>query len=373
MPPAGSPEDSPTNPFLRFKNHVDANVVSGFNTMIGYPSNRPPPSPPDDTESSSTYQPDYRDALSLRSLFFSSYSPASLRHLPQPIPNDLPSHVDGSIFTFEDAFEDLLAVSQGQALPDIQQKYQQRKLLQQMFPDGEPSWFWMRRLRASGLLYLPEPQHQVDGAPNWEALHRELERKAAKVWGRQPRDDTTIWDDMGLNEAMRALGSMFGEVERTVGSLEDAFRGRPRDSRDEFREESAEQTRQEPDTFDEFFSHVQSAYESGQRSWDTLMKTIANGDARYQTPKSASETKIEESRDEHVDRFGYIHSKVTRREIDSEGNEVSRSTSYQMYPAPASAEPKSVVEAEPGVAAVVGGDLTESDDKNTKNNGWFWK
>lgn len=371
MPPAGSPEDSPTNPFLRFKNHVDSNVVSGFNTMIGYPSNKPPPSSPDDTEGSH-YTPDYRDALSLRSVFFSSYSPSNLRHLPQPVPNDLSSNIDGSIFTFEDAFEDLLAVSQGQALPDIEHKYQQRRLLQQMFPDGEPSWFWMRRLRASGLLYLPEPQHQEDRAPNWEALHQELERKAAKVWGRQPRDESTIWGDMGLNDAMRAFGSMFGEVERTVGNLDDAFRGRSRAGEPREQPQPTEQPGREPDTFDEFFSHVQSAYESGQKSWDTLMKAIANGDTRYETSRSAApETKIEESRDEHVDKLGYIHSRVTRRETDSEGNEISRSTSYQMYPAPA--EQKSEAEPERGVTTVVGGDLMESDEKNTKKNGWFWK
>lgn len=368
MPSGDSQQDPPPNPFVRFKHHIDSNVVSGINTMLGYPTPDTSSFPNGDGD----HIPDYRDALNLRSVLFSSYSPAALRHLPQPVPNDLPSNLDGRVFTFEDAFEDLLAVSQGQALPDIGQKYQQRTLLRQMFPEGEPAWFWMRRLRASGLLRIPEPQHlQGDASPaNWDDLHRELEKKAAEVWGRHPRDveSPNLWDDTGLKDTARMLGGMFGEVERTLGSLEDAFRGglRDRESKD-----SREPLHGEPDTFDEFFSHVQSAYESGQRSWETLMRTMTNGEARYEGGKPALQTQIVEDRDETVDKYGYVHSKVTRREVDQEGNEISRSTSYQMYPA-SNQQQKSETE-DRDTPSLSGGELSNHDEKQAQKNGWFWK
>ncbi|KAJ3471988.1 hypothetical protein NLG97_g11385 [Lecanicillium saksenae] len=42
------------------------------------------------------------------------YDPEALTasKLRQPVPRDLPPHLDASVFTFKDAFEDLLATSQ---------------------------------------------------------------------------------------------------------------------------------------------------------------------------------------------------------------------------------------------------------------------
>lgn len=246
MPSGGSQEDRPTNPFIRFKHHVDSNIAAGFHTMFG---SSPPPDaqPPAEGTPSRTM---FWDILGLSSLLHSpAYSPANLNHLPPPIPSDLPTYLDNTIFTYEDAFEDLIAVTQGQPLPDIEHKYNQRKMLRQMFPDGEPGWFFTRRLHASGLLRLPQPPsaqellQQTGVAPDWDGFHRQLEEKAAEVWRRQPsqRSDPEEVKVVNVGALMdRLLGGgvqmmikLVGEdeVNKAVGELKKAVEKECRDAR----------------------------------------------------------------------------------------------------------------------------------------------
>ena len=127
---------------------------------------------------------DWPSEQGMAAIAHSSYSPLALRDIPQPKPNDAPSDLDTSIFTFEDAFEDLLAVSQGQPLPDIRSRYEQRKLLRSLFPTGEPAYFWLRRLRSQGLLEESTPTRLMKSITekNWERFHQELDRSAQAVW-----------------------------------------------------------------------------------------------------------------------------------------------------------------------------------------------
>lgn len=122
---------------------------------------------------------DWPSEQGMAAIAHSSYSPLALRDIPQPKPNDAPSDLDTSIFTFEDAFEDLLAVSQGQPLPDIRSRYEQRKLLRSMFPTGEPAYFWLRRLRSQGLLEESTPTRLMKSITekNWDRFHQELDRQ----------------------------------------------------------------------------------------------------------------------------------------------------------------------------------------------------
>ncbi|CAI6085352.1 unnamed protein product [Clonostachys chloroleuca] len=333
----GNKDDSSSNPFVQFKHHVDSNVSFGFNTMIG--NQRGGSSVAAQPENQ--FQPSAGEALSLRSVLFSQYSPAALRHLPRPVPNDVPNDVDRNTFTFEDAFEDLLAISQGQELPEMTQKLQQKKLLHKMFPEGEPFWFWHRRLRASGLLGSYITDHKYVDQPDWDGFHQELDRKAEDVWGR------TV---LGPLQAIKAIGNIWDEIERSADDFDRYIKDKGWDNRQIAN----------PDTFDELFESIQSAYNSGQRSWDTFMKTITDS----QTPNDRAQAiepqnKVIEDRNEYVDRFGYVHSKVTRKELDSDGNEVSSSTSYHIYPAPKDKNPQEQ------------GSHEEEDDK--KKTGWFWK
>ncbi|KAH6671595.1 hypothetical protein F5X68DRAFT_215269 [Plectosphaerella plurivora] len=88
----------------------------------------------------------------------SPYSPLMLRHLPQPVPRDLPEGADASVFGFEDAFEDLLRVTSGQGLEDIHQRYATKREWLQSFPRGLPPTLWLHQLTRQGLWDGWEPR-----------------------------------------------------------------------------------------------------------------------------------------------------------------------------------------------------------------------
>ncbi|KAK2007012.1 hypothetical protein LZ32DRAFT_61165 [Colletotrichum eremochloae] len=84
-------------------------------------------------------------------LIDSPYSPLRLHDLPQPTPKDLPKGADPTLFGFEDAFEDLLMVSSGQGLPDINERLRFRKECRDSFPQGLPPILWLHQLTRQGL------------------------------------------------------------------------------------------------------------------------------------------------------------------------------------------------------------------------------
>ncbi|OAQ83896.1 hypothetical protein VFPBJ_02663 [Purpureocillium lilacinum] len=381
----GDNGDNSSNVFVRFKQHVDANIASGFNTLLGGHPTAPrhatttSTATDDNTVTSPRAmdidEPDRRpptwDVFSLISS--ASYSPSALRHLPQPVPNDLPPDLDSSVFTFEDAFEDLLAVSQSQPLPDITAKYDQRRLLRQMFPNGEPTWFWMRRLQSQGLVESPSRGRFFRALrPDWDGFHRELDRRAAEVWrgatgGSGDEDD----DDEDAGDLFHEIGRAFKQIER---GFSDEGRAVSQDT-PEADDVSQRRDWRHPDTFDDLFSSISSSFAHGQKSWETFLKTIADQSAALEKRKDASladgDTKQVETRDEYVDRFGYLHSTVTRKTLDKDGNEIGRETYVTMRPAEKSAPeqhqldnyPKEELDHAEGAA-----------DENGKNkSGWFWK
>ncbi|POR33608.1 Uncharacterized protein TPAR_06191 [Tolypocladium paradoxum] len=382
----GEPADTSSNIFVRFKQHVDSNIASGFNTLLGVPT-APHQSRTDDTSSSTLHpnsssspsssshlpstcnamhvqeasRPGHWDVFSLVSS--ASYSPTALRHLPQPVPNDLPHELDPTVFTFEDAFEDLLAVSQGQPLPDINTRYEQRKLLRQMFPTGEPTWFWMRRLESQGLIESPSRGRFFRTLrPDWDGFHRELDRRATDVWrGATGEDDR----EQVAGDFFHEIGRAFKQIERGLSEEGSRHEEPESDSDDEQRR------RKGPDTFEDLFSSLSSTVAEGQKSWDTFLKIINDQAAtleKNQTPSSDKETKRVETRDEYVDRFGYLHSTVTRKTLDRDGNEVGRETYVTMRPAD---KPDKQLDNQSKDEL----DHVESlgDESANKKMGWFWK
>lgn len=210
------------NPFIRFKQHVDARIGTGISVITGgartntntsgsqeaqaqaqpaqqqeqfYSSARvcPPTAttnttttttmsqnPPSGGESfpaytSTSYWNDWAQ--------LSPYSPYNLRHLRQPVPSDLPADMvnDAHLFGFEDAFEDLLAstrpVPGGARYPlnsagypaaysslpllDLRRHALYKRHVRSAFPAGEPPMLWVNRLKDSGLLPLPFPAATV--------------------------------------------------------------------------------------------------------------------------------------------------------------------------------------------------------------------
>lgn len=277
--------------------------------------------------------PQEQNNLDLYSIISSSfYSPMTLRHLPQPVPNDLPPGLDAKLFTFQDAFEDLLVASKGEKLPDIRSRYEQRQLLSSMFPSGEPTWFWLRRIESQGLVRQPDDPftyirvHQ----PDWAAFHEELDKKAANAWksvkkGYKAEDDNASY--------------FYEEMSRAMKDLE---RGMFGDSTCKDNTSSADlwsKHREGPDNFDELFSEISSAFKGSTSPWDTLLRIVTkdgNGDLGDETrspPTDRDKKDVLTTEKEHVDRFGYLHKTVTRKALDAEGKQVGLETYVTIRPA----------------------------------------
>ncbi|KAK2000948.1 hypothetical protein LX36DRAFT_571262 [Colletotrichum falcatum] len=225
--------DSSDNFFVRFKQKVDDHVASAFQRLLGIPTavsrlNSSWPEPPrpsridengrrstttsEDGSATDSVQPhvpstqySHRTVFDLFSsmspmqalfeadklteslyqvmwisfLIDSPYSPLRLHDLPQPTPKDLPQGADPTLFGFEDAFEDLLMVSSGQGLPDINERVRFRKECRESFPRGLPPILWLHQLTRHGLW---------DG---WNTRPEVLDGAVSERWQRwlQEQDD----------------------------------------------------------------------------------------------------------------------------------------------------------------------------------------
>lgn len=175
-----------SNPFIIFKNHVNARIDAGVSAFAGANTHR------DDTDDTATtpqsryphgrpciqsYDSEVDSSCANRNMHpfgrprrpnepaegfkywdewaqLDPYSPYNLRHLPQPIPNDLPRDVDAGHFGYHEAFEDLMAVSGTDKRPlmDLRNRADLKRNILKTFASGEPSLVWARRLHGSGLL-----------------------------------------------------------------------------------------------------------------------------------------------------------------------------------------------------------------------------
>ncbi|KAL4725581.1 hypothetical protein ACLX1H_007730 [Fusarium chlamydosporum] len=282
----------------------------------------------------------------MAAIAMTSYSPLALRDMPQPKPNDAPTDIDTSVFTFEDAFEDLLAVSQGQPLPDIRFRYEQRKLLRSMFPTGEPSSFWLRRLRSQGLLEESAPNRLMKALTedNWERFHQELDRNIREVWraayGEDKGEGPFSDGELQHNENKRDVAMRDQQETKDMARLNqnDPTHHDVERLRKELHE--VQNTRREPEHFDDLFSAIQSSIVNGQSAWDSFVKLLNEDSAtplnkeRKQLQKPASDDKQVVTKDEYVDRFGYLHTKTLIKSLDEDGNEIGSHSHYTVRPAP---------------------------------------
>lgn len=433
----GMPRDgdsSLTNAFIRFKQHVDTAVASGFHALFARSSQplHQPPSPDihrqpeselsstvksadtlaSDSASDNSSQPAPLDpvtvtmanteshaasapppALDTISVASWSYSPANLRHLQQPVPNDLPAQCDSTIFTFEDAFEDLLTVSQGRPLPDIKSRYNQRQLLRQMFSHGEPTWFWLRRLESQGLLRRPtrdelyrprnfglledhvEPAFTEPNWNDWSKLHEELDRNAAEVWkGVTDREE---------DDSQPKSHSFFDDVHQTFKQLEDSFYGRNGSHQEDH---SSQHQKHFPDHFDDLFSSLSSTFAEGHKTWDTFVKSITDhkpvsSDTSASQPPRSTEEKVYDNgnrevvtKDEKVNSFGYLTTTITKKTYDRNGNEIGTETHFTMRPAEKTQNARVLENNDANVIERADADADADDQQvQDKKSGWFWK
>ncbi|TQV92328.1 hypothetical protein V2A60_007017 [Cordyceps javanica] len=298
-------------------------------------------------------------ALSVGEVALSCYCPSALTHLPQPVPSDLPPDLDPRIFTFQDAFEDLLAVSQGKSLPTIDSRYHQSRMLRQMYPQGEPTWLWIGRLQSQGLIRPPRESYIVRASrEGWEDLQKDLEESAREFW-RELRENPKS------REAVRETGKLFRELHDQFSGSSNSLESRNRD--------------QGPENFDDLFSAIQSAYADGRSAWDAFRKTLneelprrmgeserqMEGNNKDSSPSTSTgntrpNPNEKETRSEWVDAFGYKHTTIKRMTYDENGQEIGSSTSITIRPA----------KHEKPEAVDNGKGSIEADSKT--NGGWFW-
>ncbi|KAG5941875.1 hypothetical protein E4U59_001514 [Claviceps monticola] len=269
----------------------------------------------------------------IRSIISSGfYSPTALGHLRRPVPNDLPPELDAKVFTFQDAFEDLLVASKGQDLPDIRSRHQQRQLLWNMFPTGEPTWFWLRRLESQRLVRPVDPFAFIAmHNPTWSTVFEEEPHlKAMDLWGSGQTDDNSGYGttNIGLFERMR----------RALAEMERGIFGNSSGTDDAKRWDEGKQHRGLAN-LDDLFSEVSSRFRDSQSSWDAFFKNVfhtENSDLRDKSQGPLTHRDKQEvvtTEKEHVDRFGYLHKTVTRKMLDAEGKEVGVETYVTVRPA----------------------------------------
>ena len=422
------PEQSESflKPFVRYKHYVDSTVVSAVETMFG-----PTGFHPRHAGSSDSQTTPLPLGQQIRSLLWSEYHPYRLRHLPQPVPNDLPQGAE-PIFTFEDAFEDLLAVSQGQQMPEIRDKYSQRKLLNQVFPKGEPPMFWRRRLESQGLLpslresvneedhlKLERPRPPEDKSPEWDRLHSEVARRREETWGAEarngerPGETISIADLMkfgiGIIESSPEIKKTFEDIHRKVEeeirrvqAESAAWEGGRSAERGSEQPTNDDGERKHPKTFDEWFDQVQSLQTTSSSSWDAFKKTLDLGreaihiltedperakremkqvdaDNDKKPPRSAPDsstrwtraggaTMFEERRE--VDENGHITTRSRWRKFDEKGNEIDGGEDIQV---------DSIAQRSQNGDNAASGRMSgyergfPADSGEVKKPGWFWK
>ncbi|RDA87292.1 hypothetical protein CP532_1354 [Ophiocordyceps camponoti-leonardi (nom. inval.)] len=258
-----------------------------------------------------------------------SYSPFFLNYLPQPIPKDLPPGLDSSVYTFADAFEDLLLVSQGQSLPKIDKRHEKTTFLRRLFPAGEPEEVYVRRLKSE--LQAQQP------SPDWNAFHRQLDSRAGEVW-RRPSAPKETQDDK-------------------------------------------QSRRPPPNTFDELFDSLSSAFAEGQKSWDALLdivtgrrsptedaprSTIAEADKTWEALVKimAGDNTHDASAQSHDEETPGYHKKTTVQPIlDENGFQIGEATTTVISSSSKHSDASDQVHVKRSVLQEV---------RTSKKSGWFW-
>lgn len=383
-------EETPQNPFVRFKKHVDAKIgttVQGvcdltytFSDYKTPQETREPDrcdNPSRDTTSHHQSKPDsppcpastmdrFTDKQDIDEwnqwAQLSPYSPYNLRHLRQPVPNDLPVDIDAKQLGFEAAFEDLLATSNGQSMMDLRKRVDKKSKILDFFASGEPPTLWVNRLYLDGL--LANSRCFIDDTLRWR-------RGEQRTFGEMRHKSMAEWIETRRKEIAEGPPSRARPVATETSSWWDT----------DIVINPGKSIR-ELDEWAEFHSVMDSAAErNGNKSLSTLFKNISGGafDGDLPTPKNESQKptvsethdevgKTTKTTEEHIDIFGNLHTKTKIKKFDQNGNVVARETYWNITRS--SKTPKSE-EADWESSAAQEKKEAERDDKSPQ--GWFWK
>lgn len=397
---------SSKNPFIRFKNHVNARIGAGISAFAGANTHR------DDTATTPQSEDPYGRPFNSRSCDsehidpscrgrkmhpfdrttrrreptegfqywdkwaqLDPYSPYNLRHLPQPIPNDLPRDVDAGHFGYHEAFEDLMTVSgvENGPLMDLRGRADLKKTILKTFASGEPPLVWVRRLHGRGLLPPPfiwenatfldevrahseqaveqeQEQHRPASMREWLDERRKTMEHTGDMERKHAEDIETLrglaammlkeldgkgmnWDDM-MTRLDKDITFNFAEM---IRKADQAVKGLERGIEKYARELSSRsvQTRTpsdakpasddqhgQPDTEQDLFSMISSAVAEADRSFNSFAKSVtevASPPADWRAERGRTE-KLPGGETVEYDSFGGKTVTTTSEHTDTFGN-----------------------------------------------------
>ncbi|KAH8895156.1 hypothetical protein GQ53DRAFT_79503 [Thozetella sp. PMI_491] len=302
----------------------------------------------------------------------SQYSPLILdRQLSvRPRPYDAEDDMDPDLFSWRDAFEDLLAASSGLPMASTRDRYNHRKFLSRISLI-EPVDLWLAQLQAQRLTeaYFPlrEWDHQSPQTmEEWvrlrqaEADHRaRLEQEASQR----------------AREFVRAFGFDSDRASKPRGSAAGEDRGQKEET----------EPRSELDWFD--FIHTASKevlppltaflkiFTNGK--WETNSSTTTSSTVRTSEHVDEETLKTTRSTEEWI-KDGCVHVKTEVRKTTPDGREVSRETHYTVRSVkPEELDSSATAAGAKDDAQSEVGDTKawsrKEDGQGGKKNSWLWK
>lgn len=267
-----------------------------------------------------------------------------------------------------------------------------------MYPNGEPTFLWLRRLESQGLANRPRGFRIFTPAtrtPEWDQFERDVE-KSAKEFGEGFLKD--LKENPSVRDLLEALGLDF----KTDDEKKTADETQKKPDSDDTQIQNCPP----PDNFDDLYSAIKSRYAQGQKAWDAF-KHIMSVDvptrarefeqdisrraeafekdihrraeeyerldeARKQAKKNTDgDEKPTETREEYVDLYGYKHTTVRRKMFDEHGNEIGSSVEVMIRPAE---ENKGNSDQGNGFSKELDNKNNASDSENGSKSkrGWLW-
>ncbi len=298
----------------------------------------------------------------------SKYSPLVLdQQLPKrPRPAELEDGMDPDLFSWRDAFEDLLAASSGLPMASTADQYQHRALWSR-FPQGEPADLWLARLRAQRLTEVYFPFREWD--------YRSPQTIEEWVQSRKEDDEKRAAQEKETLQRVKEIAQSLG--------LDIKEPSEPRDLTTAAGKRDSDGAEQEPRTEQDLFDFIKSTSNQVLPPLTAFLKIFTNGKWVTESSTSTSRTmttgedvdeaslKTTKSTEEWV-KGGYVHIKTEIRKTAPDGREVARETHYSVRPAE-SEEQATGKDQDAGEQSENTKVWTRGDDGREKKNSWLWK
>lgn len=318
------PQGPSNNPFIRFKNHVNARIGTGVSVFTGTTDDRD--RPPSNTQPANhnenhngsghssvsspwpTRKQSHGSLSELNSwndwVHVDPYSPHNLQYLPQPTPRDLPSGADPADFGFPEAFEDLMTVSnpfRGH-LMDLGMRAGLKRSPGGRLVQPETPSDWVRRLYGDALLPSPfiweqprlagviprpwaaqgeQPASGAHGTQHGNDDIDDIARAYLEVMRQIDRIDSSVGDSLSKFEDIlgRYIVDMIRNGQKVAGEAVEAFIGeRPKnhnaessDGKTHDRPKPASVSEEDqPETEEDLFEMIESASAEADKFFSTF-------------------------------------------------------------------------------------------------------